>query len=252
MRTAGVEIPRIHRRLLRGFAAYTDFYLRRNFHAIRLSKQGRPADPAAPVVIVMNHPSWWDPLIALALAMRFFPDRNHYAPIDAAALQKYAFFSKIGFFGIEPGTARGAGTFLRVGEAILGTEHPALWVTAQGTFADPRVRPVALRGGVAALMARVPGCVALPLAIEYPFWEEKHPEALAYFGAPVVNPDQIAPALEQAQDALAVDALSRDPGAFDIVAAGRSGVGGIYDYWRFLKSAVRGERFHSAHGTEHF
>ncbi len=46
-----------------------------------------------------------DPLICLRLAAELFPDRTHYGPIDAQALGRYRFFEKLGFFGVEAGTA---------------------------------------------------------------------------------------------------------------------------------------------------
>ena len=82
------------------------FYLARDFHAVRLSRSGRPGPvPDGPLIVVLNHPSWWDPLVALVLT-ELFPDRAHYAPMDADALRRYRIFERLGMFGIEPGTMR--------------------------------------------------------------------------------------------------------------------------------------------------
>ena len=125
-----------------------------------------------------------------------------------------------------------------------------LWVTAQGRFSDPRERPLALRPGVARLMARVPGTVALPLAIDYPFWTEKRPEALARFGAPMRDPERLEEALTEAMDRLAADAMARDPARFKTVMAGSAGLFGVYDAWRRAAAALRGERFERGHMPE--
>src|SRR5947209_5205878 len=109
MRGARVDIPEISLGLFRLFGAYLEWYLRRNFHSVRVSGASQAVVPSArPLVICLNHPAWWDPLIALTMAMRLFPDRKHYGPIESRALSKYRFFERIGFFGIEPGTASGA------------------------------------------------------------------------------------------------------------------------------------------------
>ena len=42
--------------------------------------------------------------------------------------------------------------------------------------------------------------------------------------------------------------MARDPAAFEVMLAGRAGVGGVYDLWRAAKAAVRGERFNRQHG----
>lgn len=261
MRNVRLEPPRISRPLLHLFSGYVDWYLRRNFHSIRLSGSLPRVPAETPVIVVLNHPSWWDPLIALTLSQRLFPQRSHYAPIEAAALHRYRFFGKLGFFGIEPGTAAGAARFLRMGQAILTRPGSALWVTAQGTFADPRVRPVALREGVGHLVRRLSGALVLPVALEYPFWEEKYPEALLRIGDPVAVADgsslaarqwtaMLSNELARTQDLLAADSVSRNIAAFRVLTTGRAGVGGIYDLWRAVRSTLRGDRFRRAHGAE--
>jgi 1-acyl-sn-glycerol-3-phosphate acyltransferase len=155
---------------VRSFVRYTHYYLRRHFHTVRVAQMNYPAplSPDRPLIVFLNHPSWWDPLVAICLAFHCFPGRAPYAPIEAKA-----FFARLGFFGVEPGTRRGAVTFLRVGQAVLSQPGTALWVTPGGQFSDPRVRPVTLRSGLAHLTQRIPHGVLFPLAIEYPFWEER-------------------------------------------------------------------------------
>jgi 1-acyl-sn-glycerol-3-phosphate acyltransferase len=95
------------------------------------------------LIVVLNHPSWWDPLLGLVLT-ELFADRDHYWPMDADALRRYWVFQRLGAFGIEPATLRGAREFLRTACAILARPRTALWVTAQGRFADPRERPAVI------------------------------------------------------------------------------------------------------------
>jgi len=152
------DLPAPSPRLVSWFGRYAERYLARHFHAVRLVQAGRPDSEALrgrPLIVCLNHPSWWDPLICLLLARRLFPERRHFAPIDAAGLAKYRFFAKLGFFGIEPGTARGARRFLEVSQALLAQPDTALWVTAGGRFADPRERPVRLRPGLGGLIRRL-------------------------------------------------------------------------------------------------
>jgi diapolycopene oxygenase len=247
--------------LVRGFTRYVRRYLRRHFHAVRLAQGGRPEVPAeGPLVIVLNHPSWWDPLVGAVLA-GLFPGREHYAPIEAAALARYRFFERLGLFGVQPGTPQGAREFLRTGAAVLARPNAALWVTAQGEFTDPRQRPVRLRAGVGHLLRRLEGGVVLPLALEYPFWQERFPEALARFGAPIPIGRGLDRSVEEwmgrlevgltaVQDALSDDALRRDPQRFEVLLGGKSGVGGVYDCWRRLRAWLRRERFQAAHAAE--
>jgi 1-acyl-sn-glycerol-3-phosphate acyltransferase len=243
------QSPQVSPLLLSMFGRYCERFLARNFHAVRLSKSQRP-DPVAvrgkPLVVYFNHPSWWDPLICLQLAAQLFPERKHYGPIDASALGRYKFFEKLGFFGVEPGTARGARRFLSVSQEILSRPDTALWIAAEGRFTDPRERPVQLRSGIGHLASKVRQAVLLPLAIEYPFWEERFPEALARFGEEVPTGDADLGAgdwtpileshLESALEALATESLARDTSRFEVLLGGTTGVGGMSGTWRRLKA----------------
>lgn len=256
------DIPRRSELLIQLFGLYVRHYVGRHFHAVRLAGETIPS-PAAdrPLIVYANHCSWWDPLVCMIVAMELFPERTHYAPMDEAALARYRFFSRLGFFGVEPDSMRGAVALLRKGTAILSRPDATLWITPQGRFADPRERPVHLRAGIGHLARRAGRCSLLPLAVEYPFGEERFPEALLRFGPAAraeayegksgrETADALAELLERTQDGLAEAAVARDFSGFDVLLRGRSGIGGVYDAWRRLKAAVAGEEFRSAHGNE--
>ena len=102
-RRASSDLPPISQWRLRLFHHYVQFYLRRNFHSFYLSSRVATETLTGwPLLICMNHPSWWDPLLALHLSQRLFPERKQYAPIASEALAKYKFFEHLGFFGIDP------------------------------------------------------------------------------------------------------------------------------------------------------
>ena len=254
------SLPVIRRPLLQGFLAYGRFYIRKHFHAVRLARADRPLiGEQEPLLVYMNHPSWWDPMVALHLAYRFFPGRDHYGPIDGEALARYPLLGHLGLVGIEPGTPAGARRFLRLGGRAVDGGDRAFWVTAQGTFADARRRPPGLRPGLGHLAERMDRGVVLPMAIEYTWWEERLPEVLVRFGVPVRIQDEWERSTEEwnglfedrlagAQDLLAEDAAARKADRFEIVLGGRAGVGGIYDLGRRLKALASGETFRPEHG----
>ena len=130
-----------------------------------------------------------------------------------------------------------------------------LWITAEGAFTDPRRRPIHLRPGIAHLARRVPGAVILPLAVEYTFWNESKPEALARFGTPIGSgggtvadwTPRLEAALAETIDALAAESMQRDPALFQPLLRGATGVGGIYDLWRRSRALAAGRRFDPRH-----
>jgi 1-acyl-sn-glycerol-3-phosphate acyltransferase len=246
--------------LIRGFRRYVRRYLARNFHALRLSRTSSslPTD-RAPVLIVLNHPSWWDPLVGVFLS-GLWPLYEHYAIIDARGLNRYRFFARLGFLGIELGTYRGAARFWRYGLAILSQPQRALWVTAQGRFADVRERPIRLEKGAGHLAAHLRQGWVVPIALEYTFWTERTPEILIRIGPALnvadLNPltpqewsVRIATALTQNMDTLASEAISRNAELFETLLTGRSGVGGWYERWQRLRAFFRGERYQPEHAT---
>jgi len=254
-------LPPIAKRQLRWFAAYLTFYLRRHFHAVRLLQLGNAATlQGRPLLLCLSHPSWWDPLLALYLSQRFFRDRSNYGPIAAAGLAKYKFFERLGFFGIDPGTALGSARFLRIGRSVLARPDAAFWVTAQGAFTDVRHRPVTFEAGVGHLAHRSMRFTMLPVALEYTFWNERAPEALLCLGEPLAieNGKEKKAAewtrlfslrLEQTQEVLANCSIQRDPSRFQTLMEGKAGVGGVYDLWRAMKARSTGKQFRPEHGS---
>lgn len=242
-------LPRVSPWLLHWFARYSRGYLARHFHAVRgITGCLKSLPPGQPVVVCMNHPSWWDPLIGLTLATSCFPGRRHYAAMDAEALQGYKFFERLGFFGVERGSGRGAIHFLRLGERLLTEPDSVLWITPHGRYADARERPPQLLRGLSTLLARSSTGVVLPLALEYGFWSERLPEAFAEFGEPMSISDTglrqadwwadaLTDGLAVTQDRLARRVMARDPAPFETLLSGRQGMGNAYGWWRWLKGS---------------
>ena len=258
------RIPAISRPLLRWFTWYSRRYIRRHFHSLRVSLAGLPPDTRGlPLVLYSNHASWWDALVCLVVKEEFFPSRAAFAPIDAAMLKRYKMFRKLGFFGVEQGSRRGAIQFLRTAEAIVQSPENLLAVTPQSRFADVRERPVRFEAGLGYLAMRVERALFVPVAAEYVFWDERLPEILVRFGEPVHVRREHSAAfdakywtglfeqkLTETQDALANETQRRDGKAFQTVLRGGAGQGGIYDVWQWLNAKLRGEPFHKEHGTK--
>lgn len=241
------QLPTRSEALCRWFTWYTRRHMRRHFHAVRVSRRGSPPSefPPGPLLFVTNHPSWWDPLFGLVLAARY-TRRRLYAPIEAESLRRFPFMRKLGLFGIDTKSLHGAKTFLNYARAILNHPSATLAVTAQGELTDVRRRPVVLRHGVGHLCAGLSHGHVYPLAFEYTFWNERLPEALAYFGEaiPIVpGPTaddwtaRLAKALETTQDRLAEESQHRDAAYFETLIGGSGGTGGVYDLWRRWRTA---------------
>ena len=244
--------------LLLGFSMIARRRLRHGFRAVRMLHAERlQAAPPGPLVICLNHPSWWDPIVCAELARRLLPGRLHRAPISAESLKRYRFFRHLGMFPVEQHSPRGAAQFLRASQAVLSAGG-VLWITAEGHFTDARTRPTRLMPGLGALLQRTPRATVLPLALEYAFWNQRLPEVLLAAGEPLhVNragerttaewTAALETQLQTTQDELAAASLRRNPAAFTTLLEGRRGTAGPYALWQRTLARLRGQRFQPDH-----
>jgi 1-acyl-sn-glycerol-3-phosphate acyltransferase len=253
-----MDAPPISRFVLWFFRGIVRGYFRRHFSGVRVSRSSDMTGFASErLLLYANHSSWWDPMVLVLLAAKLMPGRRHYAPMDAGALERYGIFKRIGVFGVEMKSARGAAQFLRTGRAIV-EGGGVLWVTPQGRFADTRERPLGFKPGLAALAAKtLGGCTVVPLAIEYVFWDERLPETLLHFGEPVrVNgqpveqvQQELEAALLKTMEALQAEAMARNPAAFSLVHQGTVGTGGFYEPIQRAWARLRRRPFQAAHSV---
>ncbi|HMB74079.1 MAG TPA: lysophospholipid acyltransferase family protein, partial [Gammaproteobacteria bacterium] len=152
------------------FSLYLRAYFLRHFAALRLSRACPLPDIGANTVLYANHPSWWDPVVMLLFAAGPLARFRLFAPIEAAALARYPILRRLGLFGVSIGRIEGTRRFIAESNEILRDARNLLVMTAQGRFADVRSRPAGLRNGVAHLLHAQPGRIAVPVALEYVFW----------------------------------------------------------------------------------
>ncbi|WP_428389009.1 lysophospholipid acyltransferase family protein [Mucisphaera sp.] len=164
------------------FAATSVHLVARTFRCVSVLDRPTDVDADRPLIIASNHPSWWDPMVGLVSLQRYMPDRPAFVPIDPVGYEAHGVFAKVGFFPVEPNTRRGGVALLNYGQQALGVPGGLVWITPEGRFVDPRVRPVVLKPGASLLASRVAGCQVLPAAIEYRFGGEPKPEAILSFG----------------------------------------------------------------------
>lgn len=219
-------------RFVRFFAWYVRRLFRKRFHAFRIATHTRPAlaglaNHAGPVIVVMNHSSWWDPLVALMLGHELCPARTGCAPMDARELAKFGILKKLGIFGIDPDDARSLPAMARyVQDQFARDSRATLWITPQGRFMDAR-EPIVLRPGAAAIAARAKDVRVISLAIEFAFWVDQKPEVftrLAVVPAPAAPStahwhSAMTQAMQANADALAQLVRARDAAAFEPLSA---------------------------------
>ncbi len=231
----------------------------RSFTALRIPPWGMPRTPEGRAIVVYaNHPGWWDGVMFMLLLRRFYPGRPAFMPMDAEALRKYGFMRRLGVFGVEQQSARGAVAFLQTAKLVLEGDRHMLWMNAPGRFSDVRERPVPISPGTVRLAELAPHALFVPLAFEYTHWTEKREEALAAFGTSIegavraaldrnARAELLRDGLTTTMDRLGAEATSRDPARFVTVLEGGAGMGGLWGFWQYLKALLRGQRHQPHH-----
>jgi 1-acyl-sn-glycerol-3-phosphate acyltransferase len=239
------------------FAAMVAGMMRRKFHAVRLARGSREVLASVdsgerPALVVMNHVSWWDPILLIVAWREFFPSRPPYGPIDGNELKRFAIFRKVGLFGVDPddpATLEAMRAYL-AGEAAR-EPRLALCVTPQGKFVDVRDELV-VRPGAAAMAAALRVDRAVSISVEYGFWVDQKPEVFVRAeridcaeGGTIAWQKRIVTAMRGNQSALAALVRARDASAFEPLAPSFrpkvSGTNPVYDLWLRLTGRGGGE-----------
>lgn len=178
----------------RWFSGYSRKLVSKKFYALRVdaSTQGLLADcdsHSGPLLCVMNHSSWWDPITGLVLQSCYLPGRSMLAPMDRAQLERFWFFRYLGMFGIspdDPASLEAMRDYLS--DWFAREQHGTVWMTPQGDFQDPRDELVVRPGASALAAALGERTKVISVALEYGFWTDQKPELFVRFAQ--VNPEK--------------------------------------------------------------
>lgn len=139
------------------FRLYVRRLLKRHFHAVHLLGERPHLDETLPLIIVVNHSTWWDGFFVHLINKELLHRKIYLMMLDRQ-LRKYSFFSRVGAFGIEPGSRRGVLDSLNYSVRILrsaGEPNPnALCVFPQGEMKPWGVRPLGFRNGLEWIIKR--------------------------------------------------------------------------------------------------
>ena len=170
-------------RFLQFFGWYSCRLLRKRFASVRFADGSdaiirNAADSDRPVVIAMNHPSWWDPIIGVTIKHLYMRKRSAISPVDMAMYKRFGFMKRLGLFGIDLDHPNATSAMLEYVRGCVDVNPDlALFITPQGEFCDVRT-PVVVRPGIAAVAQSLRDPTVLSLAIEIAFWHDQRPELL--------------------------------------------------------------------------
>lgn len=250
-----------NRWFIKGFRRYVRRYLAKHFFRFHFKAENFPLDldEPLPVVVIINHSSWWDVLTAYYLANEVFSFKS-YAVMDEPQLKRYRFFSQVGFYSVDRESGlKGIREFLSYSQKILSEPGTAVWICPQGDFVSNDARPVRFFPGTAHLVKHLKKCWVLPVALDYELCQEPLPEAFALAGSAVKfdskenkNVEEINRRLEEElskrMDQLKELTQKRDFSGFQTLISGKKGIHKLYDLITAIRFWFTGKKFHASHG----
>jgi len=208
---------------------YVLWKLRRAFRGVWLDG-GLPRG-AEPLILYANHTSFWDGFVVHALVSA--AGRRGYAVMEEQNLARYRFLARIGALSIRRGDRASSLETLRHCARVLERPGSALLLFPQGRL-ERASAPLKLERGLAVL-GRMSGARAVPVALRYAFFEHEYPDVVVAAGEPhaVATIEECEQRLAaQLARAAAVDAPSR----LTRLVAGRRSVAERWDAARRLEA----------------
>jgi len=143
--------------------------LRRMFGVARMAGLDALRDALADdgsVLVVSNHTSWWDPIVAIWLCRRVLRV-DAYAMMDAKNLRRLPFFAKVGAFGVDLDDPRDGARAMRYAVKLLRKPRRLVWIFAQGRETPITLRPLGFREGSAHIATLAPRAALAYVALRY-------------------------------------------------------------------------------------
>lgn len=221
--------------------------LTRSFHRVWLQQHGPLPDPSAgPLILYLNHSSWWDGYLAYVIHRMVLRGRfDTHLLMEERQLRAYRFFTWSGAFSINRHDPKETWRSLRYAARLLrGGERPrALFIFPQGEILPADRRPLVILPGIARIVAFAGPITLCPVALRYEFLGQQWPHAFIRIGPAhrVADPKdsrgtlaEVTARLTAACDALREDLLELRLERFRPLLQGRSGADQRFDAWRRL------------------
>jgi 1-acyl-sn-glycerol-3-phosphate acyltransferase len=164
------------------FSGHARSRIRATFGAMRVRglDEVRALATETPLLVVSNHTSWWDPLVAMHVSTHLV-GTDGYAMMDAKNLRRLPFFSLVGGFGVDLDKPADGASVMRYAARLLDRPGKLVWVYPQGRERPITERPLDFRPGSAEI-ARICRAHVVPAGLRYEFGGDERPTLWLSFG----------------------------------------------------------------------
>jgi 1-acyl-sn-glycerol-3-phosphate acyltransferase len=168
------------------FCGHARSRIRNTFGEVRVRglETARAYAAEAPLLVVSNHTSWWDLLVALHVWTHMLGTAGH-AMMDAKNLRRLPFFALVGAFGVDLDNAADGAAVIRYAARLLEAPGNLVWVCPQGAERPITERPLGFRAGSGEIARVAKKAKVLPVGIRYEFGGTERPTLWISFGEAV-------------------------------------------------------------------
>lgn len=177
------------------FARHARARIRRTFGRVMVSglDETRGSVASAPLLLVANHTTWWDALVALYVS-ELLIECDGYAMMDAANLRRLPFFRRVGAFGVDMDEPTDGARAIRRAAKLLDRPGRCVWVFPQGRERSP-FDALDLRPGAAQIARVARKALVVPVGLRYVFGGAERPEMWIALGASLDSERDVGVAL---------------------------------------------------------
>lgn len=131
-----------------------------------------------------NHNYWWDGLIPLFLARKYFK-QDVRAIMDLTQMKKHRFFSRIGAFSVDLKNSKSTIVTLRYALECLKKENRCLYIYPEGKITAVTEKNEAFQKGLAWIYQHSTSIDFVPIGINIDFTTGNKPNLYIYIGESV-------------------------------------------------------------------
>jgi 1-acyl-sn-glycerol-3-phosphate acyltransferase len=209
---------------VRAFELFLRPWMRRHLRGPRIAGLPGRVPLRAPLLLVANHSSWWDPFLLREVQRRLRPTAPLYSVMLQRELACRPFFRRLGAIDIDPQRPTSvAGAVRELQRRVRERPDASIMFFPQGRIWPSQRRPLGFQPGIGLLLRHLRPILVLPIAI--------HLEPLA---APAPTAFVLACRLFEPDEAEQLDAVRLE----QEVAAGLDRIHAFLAVWG--EDAVRG------------
>lgn len=166
------------------FHLFNQKLIQRHFHSIYLSDYSA-ALPQKSSIIIVNHSSWWDPLMLFYLNQSTWK-LDALAMMNEEGLNRFPFFQKLGAFSVDPKSPRSIFKSLNyAAEELQRGRH--IFIFPQGREAALEKRPLEFFNGAGYLKHKIPTAPVIPVTFYHGLFHHQKPEWFIHTGSPITG-----------------------------------------------------------------